>query len=223
MGLFSYKKALHPVRTTRRAAVRALTPKPIRQARRAVTTVRHPVSSLEGAAKAELRRTVSGSTRSANSARSASAPNALGWGVLVAVLLVVGMIWGGVSAAYHAAFGPHIKAGPQAWTAGDVRSTSSGDYSTINVTAVRCRWNGAHVEAQMRVQNLQRNRRTLTVSPQYTLRGHGSHGGSIDGYTDVALRAGATQVILVNAGKPEGVSGQPTITSCGPDLVDLSY
>ena len=59
MGLFSYKKYVHPVRTARRAAVRSVTSKPIRKVRRAAITVRHPASSLEGAAKANLSRSVS--------------------------------------------------------------------------------------------------------------------------------------------------------------------
>lgn len=75
MGLFSYKKVLHPVRTTRRAAVRAVTPKPVRKARRAVTTVRHPASSLEGAAKASLSRSVSRTARTARRSRGGSRPS----------------------------------------------------------------------------------------------------------------------------------------------------
>jgi hypothetical protein len=74
VGLFSYKKVVHPVRTTRRAAVRAVTPKPVRKARRAAITVRHPASSLEGAAKASLSRSVSGrrSGRGSSGRRSPS-------------------------------------------------------------------------------------------------------------------------------------------------------
>jgi hypothetical protein len=56
--LFRYKNFVHPVRTTRRAAVRAVTPKPVRKVRRAAITVAHPASSFEGAAHAALSRTV---------------------------------------------------------------------------------------------------------------------------------------------------------------------
>lgn len=223
MGLFSYKKALHPVRTTRRAAVRTITPKPVRKVRRAVTTVRHPVSLLEGTAKAELSRTVSRSTRSRGSSRSKGGSSGGGAATVIGVLIVLGLVLVGISAAVDAVSGPHVKAGPQAWVRGGIRYKSSGNYATIIVSNVRCRWNGSHVEAQMRVRNLRRKGIGLTVSPQYTLAGHGSHGGSMDGHTDVGIRARATRPVLVDAGEPEGVSGdQPTITSCGPDLVSLS-
>ena len=63
LGLFGYKKLLHPVRTTRRAVTRPLTPKPARKALRAGMTVRHPASSLEGAAKASASRALSSGGR----------------------------------------------------------------------------------------------------------------------------------------------------------------
>jgi hypothetical protein len=229
MGLFAYKKVLHPVRTTRRAAVRAVTPKPVRKARRAVTTVRHPASSLEGAAKAQLSRTVSPSgsrksaaTRASNtrSGTRSTASNGV-TGALVVVILGIAFAWWAVSSAYNAVFGPTVKAGPQPWVAGHVRSRSGGDYSTLRVSNVRCRWVGDRVQAQMRVANRQRTGITLTVSPQYTLAGHGSHGGSIEGYRDVGIPSRRTRRLFVDAGKPQSVSGQPQITSCGPDLVGL--
>lgn len=84
MGLFGFKKVLHPVRTTRRAAFRAGTPKSVRKARRAATSVRHPASSLEGAAKASVSRTVSRSGGRGGSGGGL-------WAVL-GVILVVGLM-----------------------------------------------------------------------------------------------------------------------------------
>jgi len=81
VGLFSYKKMIHPVGTTRRATMRSVTPKPARKVRRAALTVRHPGSSLEGTAKASLSRSVS---RSGTRRRSQSNS-----GAFVAVLTVL--------------------------------------------------------------------------------------------------------------------------------------
>jgi hypothetical protein len=249
LGLFAYEKVLHPVRTTHRAAVRAVTPKPARQARRAVATVRHPASSLEGAAKAQLSRAVLGSgsrkratSRPGNrrSGTGSTASNGV-TGALVVLVLGIAFAWWAVSSAYHAVFGPHVKsgpqpsvagqvrsrsvphvkAGPQPWVAGHVRSRTGGDYSSLRVSNVRCWWVGDRVQAQMRVANRQRTGATLTVSPQYTLAGHGSHGGSIEGYRDVGVPGRRTRLLFIDAGKPQGVSGQPRIMSCGPDLVGL--
>lgn len=58
MGLFRYKRYVHPVRTAKRSAKRAVTPKPIRKVRRAATQITHPGSTLSGAAKAELSRSL---------------------------------------------------------------------------------------------------------------------------------------------------------------------
>jgi Short C-terminal domain len=72
MGLFRYKRYVHPVRTAKRSAKRAVTPKPIRKVRRAVVQVRHPGSTLEGAAKAELSRALSGRGKQKGRKRRAS-------------------------------------------------------------------------------------------------------------------------------------------------------
>ena len=85
MGLWGFKKVIHPVRTTKRSAKRALTPKPLRKVTRAATTVRHPASSLEGAAKASVSRTVS---RSAPRRKSSGAGGV--W-ALLGTIVVVGL------------------------------------------------------------------------------------------------------------------------------------
>jgi hypothetical protein len=219
VGLFSYKKVLHPARTTRRATVRAVTPKSLRKVRRAAITARHPASSLEGAAKASLSRSVlrGGRSRSRSGSRSAVAV-----GVFIGGLVFIALFWAGVISVYHAVSRPSVKIGPQGWIGGDVRSMTGGDYSAIQVGLVRCRWNGHRVETQIRVTSHRSHGIKLTISPQYELAAHGSHGGSIEGYKDQGIPARATRVLLVDAGSPQGVSGQPRITSCSPDLVSVS-
>jgi hypothetical protein len=225
MGLFSYKKYVHPVRTARRAAVRSVTPKPIRNVRRAAITVRHPASSLEGAAKASLSRSVSRGRRNGRSRRQTSAASGGGL-ALVALVVVIALIIAGIHAAVHAVDPPKVVAVGR-WVPGHVRSRtgesffSSASYSQVMVSRVRCRWTRTHVQLHMVVRNKSRYGVKLTVSPQYTLAGHGSHGGSIDGYSDVRISPRANKVVFVDAGQPINTSGQPTITSCGPDLVGI--
>jgi hypothetical protein len=205
--------------------VRSVTPKPIRKVRRAAITVRHPASSLEGAAKASLSRSVSRGRRKARSRRSNETANG-GAIALVLVVVVIALIVAGIRAAVRAIDPPKIvPVGP--WVPGHVRSRkggslfSSASYSQIAVSRVRCRWVHTHVQLQMLLQNKSRQGIKLTVSPQYILGGHGSHGGSIDGYRDIGIPPRSTKVVFIDAGKPINTSGQPRITSCGPDLVGI--
>jgi hypothetical protein len=86
MGLWGYKRYVHPARTARRAAVRSVTPKPVRKARRAVTTVRHPASSLEGATKAGVSRSVSRKSRSRKTNNGTNGTNRTGFVTFIVML-----------------------------------------------------------------------------------------------------------------------------------------
>jgi hypothetical protein len=88
MGLFSYKKVVHPVRTAERAVKRSATPKSLRGARRAATSAAHPVSSVEGATKAAVSRSVKGG----HSQNSHGLAWYFGWG-LAYFLVVAGPPW----------------------------------------------------------------------------------------------------------------------------------
>lgn len=164
-------------------------------------TVRHPASSLEGAAKAGLSRSVSRSRRKARTNRSGASGSSGCSGALILAVVVIGLIVAGIRAAVHAIDTPKFVA-VGAWVPGHVRSRSgdslfsSASYSQIAVSRVRCRWVRTHVQLQLVIRSTSRHGIKLTVSPQYTLTSHGSHGGSIDGYTDVRIRASVDQDCL---------------------------
>jgi len=86
MGLFRYKRYVHPVRTARRAAVRTVTPKPVRKVRRAAITAAHPASSLEGATKAAVSRSVKTRKPRGPKAKQQSGNGTLFAGAIAAVL-----------------------------------------------------------------------------------------------------------------------------------------
>jgi hypothetical protein len=96
VGLSSYKKVLHPARTARRAAVRSVTPKPIRKARRAVTQVGHPLSSLEGAAKASVSRGVRPRHRSRAEPTLANKIVGTFFGAVILIALLVIVVQGAI-------------------------------------------------------------------------------------------------------------------------------
>jgi hypothetical protein len=206
---------MHPVRN----AKRAITPKPVRKLKRTAFTVAHPWEAVEGAAadavlrrRARIRRTSKSSPRS-------------GAGLIIGTLVVIGLIWVGAKAAWNAVFGPTVKRGPQSAVRGYLRSATGGEYAGISVARVWCRWNGNRVQVHLRVRNNTTHAVTITVSPHYVIKGHGSHGDSIEGYTDERIPARSYRSLLVDAGRPHGgdfgdiIGGQPAITQCSPDLV----
>jgi hypothetical protein len=86
-----------------------------------------------------------------------------------------------------------------------------------------CRWNGEEVELGATFRNGSAAHVTVQVQPNYRLSRAGLHGDGMMSRKDIGIDADATRVWTAKLGKPQGVSGRPTITECAPEImaVDL--
>jgi hypothetical protein len=137
--------------------------------------------------------------------------------IFVIVIIIGGPVWA-VTSAYHALFGPHVRGGrqPQTRVIGHLRDMGFWvSFDHIRVPRVWCQWNGSHVQMHLTMMD-KGKAKTVTVTPHYKI-GTNDHGDSVNSYRDVRLRRGRNSVLL-DAGDPSGVDGQPPISECSPDL-----
>ena len=98
---------------------------------------------------------------------------------------------------------------------------TAGDESgckALTASKVSCQWSGDQVEMSITFMNSLNAHVTVHVEPKYTLLNAGDHGTGITNYKDIGVDAGATRMWKEGLGSPSGVSGQPKITACSPEL-----
>jgi hypothetical protein len=88
--------------------------------------------------------------------------------------------------------------------------------AVVHAKWIWCQWNGAHIHMHLTVFSQKRGT-SITVLTHYKIGGQ-DHGDSLAaGFKDVTLSRGWSNLLL-DAGQPEGVSGQPPISQCSPDI-----
>lgn len=102
----------------------------------------------------------------------------------------------------------------------------SGDKEAIaklKASSVFCRWIKGHVYLHISFRNRLGAHITVHVQPNYRLANAGLHGDGLGSQKDFGIDPGAFRAVYEDLGTPEGVSGHPRITVCGPEIngVDL--
>ena len=97
----------------------------------------------------------------------------------------------------------------------------TGDQEAIRLlkhSDVWCRWNDGQVEIGATFTNGSAAHITVKIQPNYRLKRAGLHGDGLGSIKDIGLDGDQTRVWSDKIGKPGGVSGQPRITECAPEL-----